>query len=710
MFTVPPSHKKQAARGSASSAAPRVVPPRPKASASHTSASTVAMSAPTKEKQSSVAAKALEQPGELAEPEVKSQGKTVAVGPGQTQGKTVGPVPPRTGSAIRLTGDKFSFEPESWWRSEQAGVVRQFEIDFVSQYGQSILGGVKVRAQDPETWQPQTDSMGLFLGDDGRSTVRAFIRIRERLREGSLSRENCCQQLLDTLDHGMWVTPVFYACGDALCHVAWNTNAHAEENIKYLATTIVDHVDLVKRLLSLFDASTVWDDVKRYLLSLYGSGRRRNVNRWIAAAKALPDELLEAIRARVSEKGLKHNVSDRFVFDNPYVVGHEAQTQMRLSPMGMKAVFQQLFLALDQGLSVKVEDFQSSYCAPMKVLTIFIERTERKWAVWGACADNERWQAFVNSVSCDEGLRLAVLRCMNSNNTLDDDEKGIPVICDLVKGFKQAKAEEKEQKAREKEAGLKEIRDRAAQIEAEAAKAAEEAAKKAQEEAQEAAMKAQNEARAAEEQLEDQGQQASEPEDELGDMTIVPIPCGEDDDPVDQKIRKEAERRAIARGKVESIVASIQFHPELTSLVSVIRDRVAQKGKGQSIAILVDSGTSAYTVTQGFIEVVGNTLSEFPSESLPQCRVAIFCGTQVQGLALVVNKTTETFPLSSVFETKLASADSRSVALYGSSYSEHMIREGANEWLVTALVPPPPTVKGSRGKKKHGIRDNATRD
>lgn len=625
-----------------------------------------------------------------------------------------GPEPPVKGSSLRLTVDKFSLAPDSFWRPAQPGVVKQFEAVFLEQFGASILGGVKYRVQDTETWKPMVDSAGLFLGDDGGSTVRALQNLHAGLQAGHLARDQCCAQLLDVIDHGIWATPVFYASGDSLCHVAWNAAAHSEENMKWLATTVVDHVDLVKRLALMFQPATQWDDVRKYLLTLYGQGRRRSVARWVTAAKALPDTVVDAIRVRVAEKGIKHGVSDRFVLDNPYIVGHEVQAQWLLAPAAMISVFLQLFQALDQGIKVNVEDFQTVYCQPMKMLTTWFDRVERRWGEWGANAEAEPWKKLKASAQYDEGLRLGVVRCTRDAVVLDDATRGIPALREAIVSFKAAKAEEKARKHREKQAGLKEIEDRAKQIEAEAA----EEAKRAAEEAEARAVEAKEEARTAAEKLNKQAEleEGSEGEQEPWqdlEVTVAAAPCGvgEDEEVADMLVsthaQAEARRRAIAREKTDGTLEGVTFHDSLAAVGTVIKDRVEQKGPSTQVVVIVDTGSAAHSMMQETIDAVGAALRDIPDDVFPSVRVGICSGPLFSGTNVAVNRVLSSFPPAAVYETKLASSENRAVPLYGSGsragkHGKGVPREGTNEWMVTAVMPPPQYSKRRKGTRGFG--------
>ncbi len=329
---------------------------------------------------------------------------------------------PVAGPSVRMPLDKISVTAEeSGWRPVQPCVVAHFEALFPSSFGQSVLGGVKVQAADTSFSKLCEDGEGRVLLDDGRSTVAALKALKARVDDGSLPLDDLCLHLRDVFNEGLMVTPVYYESGGSLFRVVWNTACHSEENNKYLGSTIVDHIDCVKRVAAALPQESQWVDTQRYFVSLYGEARRRNIHRWIASARALPETVLEWVRARVISKGLEHKILAGYFLDNPYFCGSPGQAHLFLGTDSMLGALAMLAETLDNGTRVSKEDFQSHFCAPVKVAAAWVARAERKYQKW--CEGNDAWTKLALGLQRDNTMRREVVRCLQAGVKLEDETK-----------------------------------------------------------------------------------------------------------------------------------------------------------------------------------------------------------------------------------------------------------------------------------------------
>lgn len=370
------------------------------------------------------------------------------------------PQAPQLGSSVLLPLDAFSMTELSWWRDEQPKMREKFREAFVTEYGQSILGGIKARAQNAVDWAWQRDDEGLVVGDDGRSSVLALWDIRDKLTAGTLDRADCCRPVLQAIDDGIWVTPVYYGTTDALHSVAWNTMAHSEDNVKFLSSTVVDHIDLVVRLARGFDPETKWEDAQRYLCALLGPSRRRDVGRWVKIAKCMPPSVIDFLRARVQSRGMNHAVKSTCFVDNPFIVAPVARDTQLPEDMLMTAV-QAMYESVDQGISVTADNFQNNYCQPALAVSKFRQKVTKKFRLWGADADPaSSWQKLAHSLVRDDALRSQVAGCMQNGTSLET----ILAVKNAVHVFRKARDEEKARTKAETESKVQQIREEADKI------------------------------------------------------------------------------------------------------------------------------------------------------------------------------------------------------------------------------------------------------
>ena len=363
------------------------------------------------------------------------------------------PQPPQTGPSRRVGIDEFSMQPPSWWREEQPKMRAHFTVIFVKEYGQSILGGIKVRAQNAVDWSWQIDNHGCVMGDDGRSSVLALLDIKEKIEGGTLDRADCCAAVLQAIDDGVMATPVFYGTTDTLHPVAWNIAAHAEENVQFLSSTVVDHIDLVLKLAKSFPVESKWEDAQRYLNGLLVN-KRREVGRWVKMAKTMPASVVDFLRARVKSRGVGHGVKSSFFDNNQYVCAPVAADTMLPEDL-LLTVVQAMFDTMDQGITVTLETFTKSYCEPARVVKEWRAKVTRKYRAYGASSEPQGpWSVLCHSLIRDDALRAQVAACLQASTTLES----IPAVKNQLNMFRKARDEEKARKKAEAEAGQAAIR------------------------------------------------------------------------------------------------------------------------------------------------------------------------------------------------------------------------------------------------------------
>ena len=256
---------------------------------------------------------------------------------------------PMQGNSLRVKVEQLS--PCTGWRDAQPGVVAHFVAVFPETYGQTMTGGIKVLSSDQQFKVLARDSSQRVIIDDGRSTAAALLELKSRVDADETVLEDFCLHLKEVMIMGVPVTPVFYEDSCATFRTVWNTSCHTEENNKYLAATVVDHVKAVNTVVELFSGDTKWEEAARYLLSVYGKSKRRSVSRWVALAKRLPREVIRWVENRVAAKGLAHNIRDAYFNDNPYLLGSNCQAQMQLTASDAVAALDWLAVALDTGSS-----------------------------------------------------------------------------------------------------------------------------------------------------------------------------------------------------------------------------------------------------------------------------------------------------------------------------------------------------------------------
>ena len=150
--------------------------------------------------------------------------------------------------------------------------------------------------------------------------------------------------------------------------------------------------------------------------------KRRNVARWVSAAKALGAPVLAWLDTRVADKGLEHRIPMGFFLDNPYFVGCTGQAMMQLPVTGQLAVLQQVAGAIDDGIKVSKEEFQTRFCAPVKLALAWVNRHVKHFPSF--VADNE---AVSHVCFCQAVVSVAITlvkqwclsaRCLTSRRRL----------------------------------------------------------------------------------------------------------------------------------------------------------------------------------------------------------------------------------------------------------------------------------------------------
>ena len=333
-------------------------------------------------------------------------------------------------------------------------MVAHFAILFVTEYGQTILGGVRARAQNAVDWAWQRDSAGLVVGDDGRSGVLALLDMRRRLNSGDLRRADCCKAALFAIDEGVMVTPVHYSTADELAPVAWNIASHSEEQVQFLSSTVVDHIDLITKLAQAFPVDSRWDDARRWLTSMLGNTRRREVGRWVQMARTLPSSVVEFFRDRVRRLGMNHGIKSSFVLNNQYICAPLGQDTVLPEDL-LLTTMQAMFETVDQGIKVTITDFLVTFCEPAMVVKAFRAKTAKKYQQHGASADaNSPWQQLVHSLIRDDALRSQVKACLSQGSPLEN----IPAVKNQLTLFRQSREQEKARQKAEAEAGQQQVR------------------------------------------------------------------------------------------------------------------------------------------------------------------------------------------------------------------------------------------------------------
>ena len=125
----------------------------------------------------------------------------------------------------------------------------------------------------------------------------------------------------------------------------------------------------------------------------FGKAKQRNICRWVSAAKALPQTIIDKIDARVQSKGVNHNVKESYFFDNPYLCPAESKQQYKLSETWMESAVDQLFSQLDGGGCVSVKVFEDSICKTLKLSQAFVTAKEKRYGK--LATDSPAWQEVV---------------------------------------------------------------------------------------------------------------------------------------------------------------------------------------------------------------------------------------------------------------------------------------------------------------------------
>ena len=279
---------------------------------------------------------------------------------------------PMAGSSRRVR--LLDLSPCSGWRGEQPSVISHFVGEFPETYGQSITCGIKVLCNDSEFKTYTRDASNKIIVDDGRSSVAALLQLQARVDAQPDVLDTFCLHLQEVLTLGVPVTPLFYEDNSTTYRTLWNTACHTEENNKYLAATVADHVKAVTSVSELYSGESKWEDASKYLLSVYGKAKRRSIQRWVTLAKRLPCEVLAWVEARVAQKGLLHKIRDAYFYDNPYLVGSSSQAHQQLSAAGAVAALSWVATALDTG-SAATRGKHASFLAAL--LLCF-------WAPWAS--------------------------------------------------------------------------------------------------------------------------------------------------------------------------------------------------------------------------------------------------------------------------------------------------------------------------------------
>ena len=637
--------------------------------------------------------------------------------------KTAHPIgqQPVRGVPCRIPHYSICTGPGSFWRAEQKAVVETFVQDFPSNWGLGQLGGVKVRAQNCTDFALQTQPDGKVLGDDGGSTVRALAIIQERLDAGTLHRDVCCPGLLDTLLNGLMVTPVYYAEEDELSRFAWNAMAHSEENNKYLATTVCDHIRLVHRV----RAAMVGNDkaandeesyalVRDYFVNLYGPGKRRTVSRWIVAAQKVADTVISMWADRILKKGLKHGLRDGYIFDNPFLLPNPAQRELLLTDAGKLAATQQLFNELDGGKSVTVNCFRTKICTAVQAMCSWMKHHEKKYKRCGADDENKLWKELKDSIAHDVGLLHNAYRVILAEKSLHDDREGLDICIRLRAGFLNRAEATKREAAAEREAAAQQKEAEARAIEQEAAEQTRKLLQDALEEQKmsedklnrdQAAIKAQAVARArqAREAGKDTGAGAEEEDEEDGPFipVVVDGEVAERDDAEDvpaTSISRQAARLNICRARARAAVDGFSVRRDFDGLAAIVQDIATRLGTAHVIQVLLDGGSCSTAVIDEQIGAVGAAFSRLGENSMPSCRIYVLCGNTPSSMNIAWNSMVVNLGgKASIFYTTLASNTSRAVSI--SRPSRINVREGRDEFCVSAIMPPPTSGRAAGQRK-----------
>ena len=188
---------------------------------------------------------------------------------------------------------------------------------------------------------------------------------------------------------------------------------HDEESNDYLATSVPMKVRLCLELKQKMPESD-WTQVLKWLMEKYGEKKKAAMNRWITAARTLPESALTLMEQRLKERGLKHGIHQAFVFTNPWLVGLEATRKdsvHRLSETYVGIALQLLFRDLDES-KVSAQDFQKRICRTLKYISTWITRIERVFpqSVLDAVPT---WAPLKNSLCFNEALFRQVTKAMD---------------------------------------------------------------------------------------------------------------------------------------------------------------------------------------------------------------------------------------------------------------------------------------------------------
>ena len=191
---------------------------------------------------------------------------------------------------------------------------------------------------------------------------------------------------------------------------------------------------------AVFPEATRFADATRYLLGAWGTTKRRNIQRWVIAAKTLPPEILKWVSTRVSKAGLSHGMKCVYFFDNPFLGGCAASAHLTLPPEGMLAALRALSRDLDLHFRISAEQFQTEYCSPYALVAKFIARVARTEVAY--TKNNPAWAKLCTALWEDPALRKEVLRVKRLDAPFESKDKGIPGCTSFMQSIEAQKIAE----------------------------------------------------------------------------------------------------------------------------------------------------------------------------------------------------------------------------------------------------------------------------
>jgi hypothetical protein len=255
----------------------------------------------------------------------------------QTAQTLRGPVVVKPGQ--RVPAEKLSTKEDSGWRALQKAVSAKLQVKFVDSYGAGITRVIRVLC-DAEG-QQTLDSDGNYLLDDGKSSASALHAIKARLDANTLKQEDLCPNLQKAFSDGVLVDFVYYPDGnDQLTRIAFNCRDHDEDENEYLCSHPGTKIALVKDFVQTIPGGK-YEGVVPKLTAVWGIKKKAAATQWVAAAKVVPQNVLDWMDRRVAEKGTQHGILQGYIFGNQFLVGKDRQ---RLPGDSMIFVFDWLAL------------------------------------------------------------------------------------------------------------------------------------------------------------------------------------------------------------------------------------------------------------------------------------------------------------------------------------------------------------------------------